>query len=759
MEWHHHHHHRHPRACADTRAADSDSNGVETYVQTALAALALERAEEARENDASVTNVRLLEAAGLAVTKLVVRRVEHAVGDLQRVVLEPIGNGNSGGRRARAEQQQLHQEAARELRAGKISQGDIVALAKTRGSGEGERVAEGVVSRIAHNALHLMVDGGGGGGEACGADEPWLSESSCATYCVVRVGSEVTYRRARDALEQLARMQRDEPAYRLREMLFHGLWPVEQRDRSGDGDEGDGDCLNAVQRDAVAFCLAADTFACVHGPPGTGKTKTVCALIRACVAAGQRVLVAAPSNTAVDNVVERLASGGGGSDNGSGGKLDRRARGRAARGNNKSSGDGDGDGGGIGNMVRLGHPARILDSAQQYSLESRVARSDDSQLAADARRELRALEKKLSAQRMPHAERRALWSERRALRKELVAFERRAVATVLSSSSVTLATLSGCGDRTLQRLAREQPFDLVIVDEAGQALEPLCWIALQLGRRAVLAGDPCQLPPTVRSAEAERAGLGRTLLDRVFAAGDAFRGGVVRTLTIQYRMHRVISDWCSSAMYKGALQPDASVAEHLLDAHAHDMDELAHALVLIDTAGCACEESEGIAAATPGAPESDDRVRALLHAESRSNRGEALLVRQYVERMLAAGVAAVDVGVITPYSAQVQLLRQLLLPLSPCVEVSTVDGFQGREKEAIVLSMVRSNAKGDVGFLADDRRTNVAVSRARRHVCVIGNADVLQRRALLRSLVRHAGERGEVRSAAEYGEEFIAGGC
>jgi superfamily I DNA and/or RNA helicase len=279
---------------------------------------------------------------------------------------------------------------------------------------------------------------------------------------------------------------------------------------------------------------------------------------------------------------------------------------------------------------------------------------------------------------------------------------------------VVLATLTGLEGRALA----ERRFALAVVDEATQAVEPAAWLALLHVDRAVLAGDHLQLPPTVLSAAAQQGGLGISLFERLIALhGDA----VKVTLTEQHRMNEVIMRFPSEALYGGALRAHPAVAHHALDDAP---------LEVIDTSGRGFEEA---------IPEGSD---------SRENQGEAALVADEVERVLALGVAPAEVAVIAPYDGQVQRLRALLSArVDQGLEVDTVDGFQGREKEAVVVSLTRANAEGEVGFLADVRRMNVALTRARKKLVVVGDGATVASHPFYERFLRHAQATGAWRSA------------
>ncbi len=275
--------------------------------------------------------------------------------------------------------------------------------------------------------------------------------------------------------------------------------------------------------------------------------------------------------------------------------------------------------------------------------------------------------------------------------------------SILSRASVICATATGADSFLLKDIA----FDLVVLDEATQAPDPIALIALSQAPCAVLAGDPHQLPPTVISLEAERKGLGRTLFERL---AEEAQGDLLRLLTVQYRMHETIMSFPSQSMYDGKLLASPAVQHHqLTDFPEVSEDPLRPGpLIFLDTAGKGWEEKR----------ESDD--------PSTSNPQQAERTVAEVQRLLGRGVPPSDVAIITPYNAQVRLLRELLSrEISNGLEVGSVDGFQGREKEAILIDLVRSNDDGEIGFLKDTRRMNVALTRAKRFLLVLGDSATL----------------------------------
>jgi predicted DNA helicase len=300
--------------------------------------------------------------------------------------------------------------------------------------------------------------------------------------------------------------------------------------------------------------------------------------------------------------------------------------------------------------------------------------------------------------------------------------EDRAVERILDGAAFLCATLTGLNPEVLGN----RVFDLVVIDEACQTPEPACWIAIGRAKRVVLAGDHCQLPPTVLSLEAERKGLAVSLMERLVAR---YGPAITRRLKVQYRMHEAIAGFSAAEFYESDLIADETVMLHLLrdlpGVNAEPITETA--VEYIDTAGAAYDEEEV--------------------NDSRRNPQEAALVGRKVQGLLAAGLAPEQMAVIAPYSAQVKLLRDLL-PV-PGLEIDSVDGFQGREKEAVVVSMVRSNPEGDVGFLADVRRTNVALTRARRKLIVIGDSATLAHHPFYQRLLTYFDSLGAYGSVWE----------
>lgn len=445
--------------------------------------------------------------------------------------------------------------------------------------------------------------------------------------------------------------------------------------------------LNESQQQAVDFALSAQDLAIIHGPPGTGKTTTVVELIRQAVLNGNRVLACAPSNTAVDNLLERLVAAG-------------------------------------ESAVRLGHPARVLEVVRAHTLDALVEKHDAWPVIQEMQREAEQLTRKASRftrARPAPGQKYQQRQEARELRQHARLLERQAVSEIIAGARVICATVSFDFS-----VLDDHAFDLLVIDEACQSVEPGCWVPLKLADRLVLAGDHCQLPPTILSKEAARDGFAVSLMQRLV---EHYGDDITRLLTVQYRMHEQIMEFSSETFYDGSLTAHESVRHHRLS----DLPGITTAddspVIFIDTAGSGWMEElepEGL---------------------SKFNPGEGRLVLDQVTELVDAGLRPADIAVIAPYAAQVRWLRQH--SAYDRLEVDTVDGFQGREKEAVVMCTVRSNNKGELGFLSDARRMNVALTRARRKLIVIGDSATLGSDDFFAGLLQWFENAGAYRSVWE----------
>eukprot|EP00055_Hartaetosiga_balthica_P006051 m.18588 g.18588 ORF g.18588 m.18588 type:complete len:1068 (+) comp4984_c0_seq1:136-3339(+) len=431
--------------------------------------------------------------------------------------------------------------------------------------------------------------------------------------------------------------------------------------------------LNESQMEAVHFALERPDIAILHGPPGTGKTTTIVEIVAQLVKKGKKILLAAASNMAVDNVMERLLKC----------KI---------------------------SAVRIGHPSRTLDSVKQNTLMSIVHNSQEMGIVDDIHKEIgEATSKKGGRKRVD-------WRNVKELRKEARQREGKIIKDVLKGAQVVCGTTTTINRKGIIHALDLGHFDVAVVDEAGQALEVAAWAAILQAPSCILAGDHLQLPPTVKSKAAEDSGLGISLLER---AVHTFGDEITVMLDTQYRMHKSIQGWSSEHLYNNNLHPDESVANHLLSDldYVDETEETGCPVIFVDTAGSGCYETVG-----------DDGL-------SKSNEGEASIVMEHIQLLRDAGVKEDDIGVITPYNLQVEAIRTKLAAENIQIEVSSVDGFQGREKEAIIISLVRSNTKRAVGFLSDYRRINVAITRAKRHLCIVGDSNTVTSDSHMASLV------------------------
>jgi ATP-dependent RNA/DNA helicase IGHMBP2 len=518
-------------------------------------------------------------------------------------------------------------------------------------SSRGEVSWRGVVCERAESAITVAFN------------DPIEDDHEQPLYRLDLSSDEASRLRQRAALQQAGQAGQD----RLAELRAILLGEAEPSFSEATSDPVLDAALNDSQREAVRLALSAHDLAIIHGPPGTGKTTTVVEVIRQAVRRGDKVLVCAPSNLAVDNLLERLLGHG------------ERA-------------------------VRLGHPARVLPQLRAHTLDLMVDHHADMRQARKLAKEAYGLFRqasKFTRARPEPGARRDMRQEGRALLADARRLEALAVERILDVAPILCSTTTGLDSEIIG----QRRFNLLVIDEACQSTEPGCWIPLLRCDRVVLAGDHCQLPPTVLSKEAMRQGFGISLLERLIAEhGDA----VTRLLTVQYRMHEQIMHFSSREFYEEQLQADSSVRNHrLCDLPGVRAEPLTETPVeFIDTAGASYEEER----------EPD--------GESRLNPQESAVVSRKVRGLVDAGVRPVDIAVIAPYAAQVRRLRQDLAGMEG-LEIDSVDGFQGREKEAVVLSLVRSNTEGEIGFLGDVRRMNVALTRGRRKLLVVGDSATL----------------------------------
>lgn len=433
--------------------------------------------------------------------------------------------------------------------------------------------------------------------------------------------------------------------------------------------------LNASQEKAVNEVLWAKDVAVVHGPPGTGKTTTLVEAIFETLRRESQVLVCAQSNMAVDWILEKL--------------VDR----------------------GI-NVLRIGNPTRVNDKMLSFTYERRFEAHPDYPQLWSIRKAIRELR-----QQRKHAD---SWHQKMdRLKSRATELELRIRSSLFGEARVIASTLTGAANRVLEG----EKYSTLFIDEAAQALEAACWIAIRKAGRVILAGDHCQLPPTVKSIMALKGGLGKTLMERIVEN----KPETVTLLKMQYRMNEQIMKFSSEWFYHGMVESAPTVSHRgILD---YDTP-----MMWIDTAEC------------------DGKEEFVGENFGRINRAEAELtlqtLQQYLEKIGKQRILeeSIDVGIISPYRAQVQLLRKELRkreffrPYRHLLTVNTVDGFQGQERDIILISLVRSNDGGDIGFLRDLRRMNVAITRAHMKLIILGSSETMTSHPFYKKLYEYVGQ-------------------
>ena len=454
--------------------------------------------------------------------------------------------------------------------------------------------------------------------------------------------------------------------------------------------------LNSSQQSAVEKILSANELAIVHGPPGTGKTTTLVQAIKAIIKTEHKqVLVVAPSNTAVDLLSEKLSDEG-------------------------------------VNVLRVGNPAKVSERLMSLTLDSKMA--EHSRMKEMKKMKKQAAEFRNMAHKYKRTygkaerdQRKALFDEARNIMKEVNNTEQYIIDDLVAKAQVITATLVGANHYTVRNIK----YHTVVIDEAGQALEPACWIPILKAQKLVLAGDHCQLSPTIKSNEAAQKGLSNTLLEKCVA----LHPESVVLLEEQYRMNEVIMGYSSRIFYEGRLKAHESVAKHLL--FPEDIP-----LAYIDTAGCGFDEkSEGT---------------------STSNPEEASFLFKHLTQLVAGlnnyyePANFPTIAIISPYKRQVDLLKEQLMH-SPALQVygdaisvNTIDGFQGQERDIVYISMTRSNPDSKIGFLSEIRRMNVAITRARKKLVIIGDSATLSQLPFYAGFISYAEVNNAYQSAWEY---------
>lgn len=483
---------------------------------------------------------------------------------------------------------------------------------------------------------------------------------------------ETSYRMMFDALERVINAKGTRLAY-LRD-LFYGR----QRAEVFTFDAMRFPWLNTSQERAVNDVLRAKDVRVLHGPPGTGKTTTLVEAINETLMRETQVLVCAQSNTAVDWISEKLVDCG-------------------------------------IPVLRIGNPTRVNDKMLSFTYEHRFADHPDYPKLWQVRRDMREMRRR----RREKAEHFHQKLDR--LKELAVELEVRITGDIFGQVRVIASTLVGAGNKLLDG----KRFGTVFIDEAAQALEAACWIPIRRASRVILAGDHCQLPPTVKSLQALKGGLGKTLMERIVEN----KPECVSLLEVQYRMNDEIMQFSSDYFYQGRMKSAPEVAHRLI----HEGDA---PILWFDTSTIELGEDE----------QNDFKEKFVGETFGRINKGEVnltlSLLQIYFQRVGKQRILndRIDVGIISPYRAQVQYLKRLIKkraffkPFRHLISVNTVDGFQGQERDVILISLVRANDMGQIGFLRDLRRMNVAITRARMKLFILGNAATLRRHPFYRRL-------------------------
>ena len=486
---------------------------------------------------------------------------------------------------------------------------------------------------------------------------------------------ETSYRIMFDALERVINAKGNRMAY-LRDLLYS-----HQPAQTYTFESMRFPWLNASQERAVNDVLRAKDVRVLHGPPGTGKTTTLVEAINETLKRETQVLVCAQSNTAVDWISEKLVDCG-------------------------------------IPVLRIGNPTRVNDKMLSFTYERRFADHPDYPKLWQVRRTIREMRRR-RREKVEH------FHQKLDRLKELaVELEVRINADIFGQVRVIASTLVGAGNKLLDG----KRFGTLFIDEAAQALEAACWIPIRRASRVIFAGDHCQLPPTVKSLEALKGGLGKTLMERIVEN----KPECVSLLQVQYRMNDEIMQFSSDYFYHGQMKSAPEVAQRLI----HEGDA---PILWFDTSTIELGEDER------------DNFKEQFIGESfgRVNKGEAdltlSLLQIYFQRIGKQRILddRIDVGIISPYRAQVQYLKRLIRkraffkPFKHLISVNTVDGFQGQERDVILISLVRANDKGQIGFLRDLRRMNVAITRARMKLFILGDATTMTRHPFYRRLFEY----------------------
>ncbi|GGE64712.1 putative DNA helicase [Pedobacter psychrotolerans] len=501
-----------------------------------------------------------------------------------------------------------------------------------------------------------------------------------------------SYDEMQQALKQATNLTEDAAENKLIKVIASGEKPSFQHTEKFILPNG----LNESQQLAVSKIVSADHLAIIHGPPGTGKTTTIVQAIKSLIKhRDQKILVVAPSNTAVDLLTEKLAIEG----------L---------------------------NVIRIGNPARVSEKLLSATLDHQMADHQEMKTIKTLKKQASeyknmAHKYKRSFGKAERDQRKALFDEAHKIGKEIEKTESYIMDHLFNKAQVITATLVGANHYTVRQLK----YHTVVIDEAGQALEPACWIPILKAQKLILAGDHFQLPPTIKSTEAAKKGLSNTLLEKLVN----LHPESVVLLNEQYRMNKNIMGYSSKVFYEDKLIAHASVAEQLLFKDDEPLN-------FIDTAGCSFDEKlDGTSTTNP-----EEAAFLIRHLHQLVTRLQMDFSLEYFP----------TIAIISPYKQQVQILKalmledDLLLKHQNKIAVNTIDSFQGQERDVVYISLTRSNSEGNIGFLSDTRRMNVAMTRARKKLVVIGDSSTLSKAKFYADFIGYAEKLNTYHSAWEY---------
>lgn len=498
---------------------------------------------------------------------------------------------------------------------------------------------------------------------------------------------EQNYIKIKKAIEKVIQAPQNSDLAHLRDILIQSKTPLPYLDISYLALPE----LNPSQNTAVQRALGCQDIHLIHGPPGTGKTTTLVHLISQLTKTEKQILVTASSNAAVDNLAERLIKKG-------------------------------------IHVLRIGHPARINETLHHALIDHQIQNHTEFKLAKNMLKEADTLRKhalkyKRNFGIKEREQRQILLKEAKNLKQEALKIEKYIKNTLIDQAQIICTTLIGCYHPDIA----QKTYTTAILDEATQAIEPATWIPISQAKRIILAGDHHQLPPTVKSVQASKMGLQTTLFEKIHKIYPHHSS----LLTVQYRMNEQIAAFSNQVFYQNQLENEPHVAHQTLEKEVSESYPIKNKPILfIDTAGCGYEE--------------------ILDEQSKSlyNPQEANLLQKIYTQLLENIKTTISIGILSPYHAQVQYLKN---QISPCMhtEIDTIDSFQGREKEVIFISLVRSNDRQEIGFLSDIRRMNVALTRAKKHLVVIGDSATITSNPFYKDFVEYVTKIDAYQSAWE----------